>query len=212
MAAQEKAIRSEVKRRGWELVEVIRDEGASGKSLDRPGLRRALDQIAAGEVEGLVAAKLDRITRSLGDFAALLEWFTASDASLVAVDVGVDTSSPGGKLVAGVFAAVAEWERDTIAARTKEGLAALRAKGNAISRPAVADNPRLARRIKGMRERGKTYQAIADKLNAERVPTLRGARLWTVSGVRGAAGYRPPPARRKVQELPPLKRRRRRAS
>jgi DNA invertase Pin-like site-specific DNA recombinase len=211
LAAQEAAIRSECERRGWVLMEVVADEGESGRSLDRPGLQSVLARIAAGEADGLVAAKLDRISRSVRDFADLLEWFTVAGAALVAIDVGVDTSTPGGKLVCGVFSAVSEWERDVISARTRDGLAALRAKGKPISRAAVADNPRLARRIKRMRESGRTYQAIADRLNKERVPTTRTAKRWTVSGVRGAAGYKPPRARKKVATLPAVARRSSRA-
>ncbi len=210
IAAQEATIRSECQRRGWELVEVVADEGESGKSLDRPGMQTVLERIARHEVDGLVAAKLDRISRSVRDFADLLEWFGATGASLVAVDVGVDTSTPGGKLVCGVFSAVSEWERDVIASRTRDGLAALRAQGRPISRAAVADNPKLAKRIRKMREAGQTYQAIADALNKDKVPTLRGATQWTVSGVRGAAGYARPRARKKAAMLPSVGRPRRR--
>lgn len=110
--AQEAAIRDEAERRGWPLLRVIRDEGVSGESLDRPGIREALERIAAGEAGGLVAAKLDRLSRSLVDFGTLLDWFTDAGATLVALDLGLDTSTPGGRLVANVFASVAEWERD----------------------------------------------------------------------------------------------------
>jgi DNA invertase Pin-like site-specific DNA recombinase len=202
LAAQEAAIRSECERRGWQLLDLVADEGESGKSLDRPGLQSVLQRIAIGEANGMVAAKLDRISRSVGDFAALLEWFRVSGALLVAIDVGVDTSSPGGKLVANIFSVVSEWERDVIARRTRDGLAELRARGKAISRAAVADNPKLAGRSNRLREGGKTYQQIADALNKSKVPTLRGAPRWTVSSVRGAAGYRRPPSRKQAAVLP----------
>jgi DNA invertase Pin-like site-specific DNA recombinase len=96
LAAQEGTIRSECVRRGWQLVDVVLDAGESGKNLDRPGLRHALELVANRGATVLVAAKLDRISRSVLDFVALLEWFSAADASLVALDVGVDTSTPGG--------------------------------------------------------------------------------------------------------------------
>ena len=209
ISAQEAAIRTAVEQHGWTLVEIITDKASSGKNLDRPGLARALDLIATGKAGGLVAAKLDRISRSVIDFATLVEWFLRAGAALVAIDVGVDTSTPGGKLVANVFASVAEWERETIAARTKDGLAALRARGRPISRPAVSDNPELAERIRALRQAGASYQAIADTLNAEGVPTLRGAAAWRVSSVQAAAGYRRPPARKRTAELPRINRRRR---
>lgn len=189
-------------------MEFVSDEGESGKDLRRPGLTRALEMISTGEASGIVAAKLDRITRSVLDFASLLPWFDEAGATLVALDLGIDTSTPGGRLVANVFASVAEWERDTIAARTKDGLAALRAKGSAVSRPAVADRPDLSRRISAMRRSGMTLQAIADTLNADGVPTVRGGAAWRVSSVQAAAGYQRPPTRRKATELPPIKRRR----
>ena len=196
--AQETAIRGECERRGWALREVVRDEGVSAKSLDRPGLREAMERIADGEAVGLIASKLDRLSRSVVDFGVLLDWFEGAGATLVALDLGLDTSTPGGRLVANVFASVAEWERDTIAARTREGLAAARAQGRTISRHAVADNPKLRDRIVRMRERGMTLQAIADRLNAEGVPTLRGGAKWRHSSVQAAAGYK----RRKPRRQP----------
>lgn len=208
MASQEAAVRTACDRNGWHLRAFLSDEGESGKDLRRPGLSKALEMIAAGEATGLVAAKLDRITRSVLDFASLLPWFDQAGATLVALDLGIDTSSPGGRLVANVFASVAEWEREVIAARTKDGLAALRAKGSAVSRPAVADHPDLSKRIATMRETGMTYQAIADTLNSEDVPTLRGGTAWRVSSVQSAAGYHRPPRRRKPTDLPSIKRRR----
>ena len=210
LAAQEAAIRAECERRGWTLLEVVRDEGASGKSLDRPGLHHALERIANGEAAGLIVSKLDRLSRSVIDFATLLSWFTTeAEATLVALDVGIDTSSAGGRLVANVFASVAEWERDTIADRTRAGLAAARAEGKPISRAAVTDRPELLERIERMRAGGMTLQAIADALNAEGLPTLRGGEKWRHSSVQAAAGYRRRKPRQRAAKLPPVKRRRR---
>ena len=126
----------------------------------------------------------------MADFAALLEWFTEAEATLVALDLGIDTSTPGGRLVANVFASVAEWEREVIGARTREGLLAARASGKSISRPALVDDPKLHKRIKRMRSRGMTLQAIADRLNKEGIPTLRGGTEWRPSSVQAAAGGR----------------------
>lgn len=207
--AQEATIREACEVRGWLLTEFFREKGQSAKSLDRPILRQALERIAAGDATGLVVAKLDRLTRSVGDFAALLDWFSNAEATLLALDLGIDTSTPGGRLVANVFASVAEWEREVIGARTKEGLAAARAAGGPISRPSVKDDPKLEQRIRRMRGRGMTLQGIADRLNADGVPTRRGGQLWRPSSVQNAAGHHRRPARRRPPDLPPPRRSRR---
>ncbi len=209
--AQRRAIELECQRRDWELVEIVADEAESAKSLDRPGLHEALGRLAGGEATVLMASKLDRFSRSVGDFAALLEWFSAANLALVALDIGVDTSTPGGRLVANVFACVAEWEREIIAARTKDGLASLRAKGVPSGRPAVSDLPALSARIHAMRAAGRTYQSIADTLNAEGVPTLRGGAEWRPSAVQSATGYQRPRQSHRPANLPTIGRRRRKA-
>lgn len=192
---------------GWQVVELIRDEGVSGKDLARPGLRRGLEHIANGRADGLAVAKLDRLSRSAIDAGMLAEWFHDVDARLVALDLNIDTSSPSGTMVLFVLAAVAQWERETIAQRTRDGLAALRRAGKPTGRPAVADVPALAERIALMRSTGMTYQAIADRLNSEAVPTLRGGSEWRPSSVQAAAGYRRRRPRRKSIELPtPMRR------
>jgi DNA invertase Pin-like site-specific DNA recombinase len=207
--AQEHELTRAFEYEGWELVELIRDEGVSGKDLDRPGLKRALEMIAAGEADGLVVSKLDRLSRSVIDFSDLLEWFEHGGARFVALDLKVDTTTPSGRMIASILVVIAEWERGTIAARTKAGLAAKRAQGQATGRPSVADRPELLERIHAMRTQdGMTLQAIATVLNTEGVPTLRGAGSWRPSSVQSAAGYKRPRPRRRRAELPPIPRRR----
>lgn len=203
LEAQERAIREECERRGWVLTDVVRDEGESGADLDRPGIKQALDRIAAGEMDGLAVAKLDRLSRSVIDFARLLDWFTnEAEATLVVLDLGIDTSTPGGRLVANVFASVAEWERHAIGQRTRDGLAAARKQGKRISRPAVVDQPRLARRIRRLRAGGATLQQIADRLNRSNVPTIRGGAEWRPSSVQSVLGLRRQRRTRHLTALP----------
>ena len=212
LAAQEATIAAECARRGWELVDTVVDAGASAASLDRPGFCRLLERLATGEADGLVVAKLDRASRSVVDLANLLAWCARADVAFTALDLGVDTTTPTGRLVANVMVSVAEWERSIIGQRTRDALAAIRADGRPISGPSVADQAELTARIRAMRTAGATFQSIADRLNAEGVPTLRGGALWRVSAVQSAAGYRRPPAAHRVPELPTLDRRRRRRS
>ena len=84
------------------------------------------------------------------------------------------------------------WERDRLAERTRRGLEAARAQGGPISRPSVNDVPALKEWIAELRASGLTLQAIADRLNEEGVPTLRGGEKWRPSSVQTAAGYRRP--------------------
>ncbi len=207
--AQRSMVEAACTQRGWDLVDVVVDAGASGKDLDRPGLRRVLDAIAVGEVDGLVVAKADRLTRRLADLLALVEWLDAAGAVLVALDLGVDTSTPVGRMMQQMLGVLAEFEREKGRERTTDALAALRANGRPVSGPSVVDRPELAERIARHRADGWTFQAIADALNADGVATLRGGSQWRVSSVQAAAGYRRPPARRKTPDLPDIPRRRR---
>jgi DNA invertase Pin-like site-specific DNA recombinase len=111
-------------------------EAASGKSAEaRPELQRALSMLRRGEADGVVVAKLDRLSRSVKDFATLLEEFQGNGWSLSVLDLQVDLGTPVGKLVAGILSAVAEFEREIIVERTKAGMAAAKAKGIHLGRP-----------------------------------------------------------------------------
>ncbi len=193
-AAQRAKIAEAVARDGHELVEIIADT-ESGKTLQRPGLHRALESIAAGEADGLIASKLDRVSRSLIGFATLLAWFSRAEKTLIILDPSIDTSSPSGRFTANIFASVAELEREMIAQRTTDALVAKRAAGGQIGRAAVVDDPKLAKRIRAMRAKGMTMRAIADRLTADGVPTVRGAPRWQVGAVQSVLGYRRPPKR-----------------
>jgi DNA invertase Pin-like site-specific DNA recombinase len=206
--AQEAAIRRWAKGARVELVGVLRDGGESGTTLERPGLQEALERIAAGEAGGLVAAKLDRLSRSLQDLADLFRWFDDAGARLAVLDFDLDTSTAAGKMVASIMGAAAEFTRDQIAESTRAALQEKRERGEAISRPTVP--PHVRKTIERRRRRGWTLQRIADKLNDESVPTARGAAQWHPSSVSSALGYRQRKPRRRA-ELPSLDGRRRRS-
>ncbi|HEY0936249.1 MAG TPA: recombinase family protein [Trebonia sp.] len=180
--AQRAAITAEAARRGWVLVEVFVDAGLSGKSLNRPGLDAALTAVTTGAADVLVVAKLDRLSRSVVDFAGLLDRALREGWGVVALDLGVDTTTPAGELVANVMAAVAQWERRVIGQRTKDGLAAKREAGVRLGRPGALPAEVVAR-VVAEREAGRTCQAIADQLNADRVPTARAVGPWLPGAV-----------------------------
>lgn len=213
LAAQEAQIRSHCERNELELLAVVHDDGVSAKDLHRQGLGKVLEAVAQGHADGLVVAKLDRLSRSLHDFVTLMSWCDEAGCALVALDMGIDTSTPSGRLVANVMASVAEWEREVISQRTRDAASVRRERGEVMGRPGVRDtNPELARRINREREGGRTWQAIADGLNNDLVPTVRGGSMWRVSAVQSAAGYLRPPPRKKASSLPEVSRRRKRVT
>jgi DNA invertase Pin-like site-specific DNA recombinase len=181
--AQRDAITAEADRRGW-TVQWVEDAGYSAKSLKRPGIASALDALKSGEAQALVVAKLDRLSRSVVDFANTLGTAKREGWAVVLLDLGVDTLTPNGKLIAGLMAQIAEWEREIIGARTKEALAAARARGQRLGRPREIE-PKLLARIVKMRSRGQSLRHIARTLNDTGVPTVRGGRCWHPATVRG---------------------------
>lgn len=177
--------------RGISLLEVIREwEPARGHALERPGLGYALERISAGDATGLVVADLSRLTRSVLELGRVLDWLSSSDARLIAAVPGLDTGDEGGRLAARTIIELSHWERDRLAERTRKGMLKARRKGPR----SVADYPELKARIADMRTAGMTLQAIADRLNAEGVPTVREGSQWRPSSVQAATGYKRPAA------------------
>jgi DNA invertase Pin-like site-specific DNA recombinase len=187
LAAQRAAILAEAQRRGWHLVEVIEDAGYSGKSLKRPGIAAALDALAHKRADTLVVAKLDRVSRSLLDFAGLMDRAAREHWALVALDVNVDTTTPAGEMMANVLATFAQFERRLIAQRTRDALAQKRLAGVRLGRPRTMGDDVL-HRIVAERAAGRSLTAIADGLTADGVPTVRGGPRWYASTVSKALG------------------------
>lgn len=188
LAAQKETIRQEVIRRGWDF-ETMYGDTASGKSLrGRDDFGRALQTLAAGEADVLVVAKLDRLSRSVSDFAAILHQSQTEGWALDVCDLGVDTTTPSGKMVAQIMMVLAEWEREMIGERTRAALKAARAKGTSLGRKSGV-TPETKRLIRVMRAAGESWANIARALEAENIPTAQGGR-WhaaTVRKIHGAA-------------------------
>jgi DNA invertase Pin-like site-specific DNA recombinase len=195
-------IEATCERSGWNLLEIVRDRD-SGRTLERPGLGYALERIAAGHADGLVVSDLQRLSHSIVDLGALMVWFRDAHATLIAPDLDIDTSTPEGHQVAATLIALSTHNHERIASRTRIGLADMRANGRANGQPAVSDRPELMERIGTMRAANMTLHAIANQLNAENVPTLRGGTKWRPSSIQTALGYRRPGP---LDHLPSLKR------
>jgi hypothetical protein len=113
---------------------------------------------------------------------------TAKGVALVALDVGVDTTSPAGEMLANVLASFAQYERRIIGQRTRDALAEKRRQGVRLGRPRDLSDGLVARLV-AQRSAGDTLAQIAEMLNTEGVPTSRGGRRWYDSTVRNVLGY-----------------------
>ena len=199
------AIDAACRQRGLQLTDVIRDlEQVNDTGPARPGITYALRRLAAGEESCLVVAELARLSHSAPEIGDIVDGLRRREARLVAVGEGLDTGTSSG----------GEAADKLVSLRASDGPAGPSAQTGgpdnvARQRPTVRvndgslsaqyDPPELKKRIRAMREAGMTLQAIADRLNAENVPTLRGGTKWRPSAVQAATGYRrsgstaPPP-------------------
>jgi DNA invertase Pin-like site-specific DNA recombinase/peptidoglycan hydrolase-like protein with peptidoglycan-binding domain len=193
------AIAAMCERSGWELLEIVQDREV-GRTLKRPALGYALERIARRQADGLVVSDLHGLSRSIVDLGRLMAWFRNAQAALIALDLGIDTSTPKGRHVASTLITLSNHAHDRIANHGRSDVADL-SRDRQTGRPAVRHDPELLERITAMRTANMTLQAIADQLNAERVPTLRGGERWRPSSIQAALGYRRP---RGGDHLPPL--------
>lgn len=134
LESQEQKIRAYCELYDLELVGMEQDAGYTGKNLARPGLHRALKALKGGVAEGMVVAKLDRLTRRTVDAGKLIEgWFSDRRPwALCCVADQVDTRSAAGRLVLNVLFSVAQWEAETIGERTRDALAVKRERGERV--------------------------------------------------------------------------------
>jgi DNA invertase Pin-like site-specific DNA recombinase len=133
--------------------------------------------------DGLVVAKLNRLSRSVADFAQVLRVAKKQKWSVAALDLGIDTTV-NGRLVANIVMSVAEWEREIISQRTSEALAEAKESGVRLGRP-IRVTQAVIRRVLRLRSKGHTLDHIAQVLNADAVPTAHGGAAWHRSTVRG---------------------------
>jgi DNA invertase Pin-like site-specific DNA recombinase len=115
---------------GWQLIETKYDDGGfSGGSLERPGLKALLADIAMGKIDVVVVYKIDRLTRSLNDFASIIKVFDQHNATFVSVTQQFNTTTSMGRLTLNILLSFAQFERETISERTRDKYAASRRKG-----------------------------------------------------------------------------------
>lgn len=184
--AQKAALTAEAERRGWDF-ELVADEGVSAKTLNRQGLQAALAKLDAGQADHLMAVRLDRISRSVADFAATLDRSAKKGWGLVLLSPDLDTTSAAGRFTAHVLASASEYERALISVRTRDALAQKRielaAQGKQLGRPRTMPDS-VVQRITSERAAGRSLRVIAEGLNHDGVPTAQGGKAWYGSSVK----------------------------
>jgi DNA invertase Pin-like site-specific DNA recombinase len=181
LEAQAAAIAAELERRGWKLAADYSDV-ASGKTTDgRPGLAQAVAH--ARRSKGvLVAAKLDRVSRSVLDFTRMLHDADHAGWKVLMVDTPeMDTTTADGEFQAHLWIALAQRERRLIGERTSQALQALKARGTRLGPPRLTPQ-RVVDRVVSERDAGRSWPSIAKGLEQDGVPTVRGG-SWRVSTV-----------------------------
>jgi DNA invertase Pin-like site-specific DNA recombinase len=158
---QTRELREYCQRRGWEIEGEYVDAGVSGAKERRPQLDALLAACRKRRVDAVVVYRYDRFARSLRQLVNALEEFRSLGIEFISLHEGVDTSTPNGRLVFGIFASIAEFERELIRDRVKSGIAAARSKGKRLGRPRVSLD--LAK-IAALRASGRSWPQIAEAL------------------------------------------------
>ncbi len=197
LEAQEEKIRGYCKVNEWNCLEVIRDEGHSARDLKRPGLKHILDELPLKRrrFDGIVVAKLDRLTRSVRDLVRLTELTDKHKVNLVSIQESVDTGTATGQLFRNIVTAISEWERGIIGERTRDALDYKRRNGQRIGAipygftitkdgktlVPVPEEMKVLKRIQKERDSGTAFWLIADSLNADLIPSKSGGTWWAAT-------------------------------
>jgi DNA invertase Pin-like site-specific DNA recombinase len=186
LSAQERTLRQAAELAGYKSVELLREEGRSGKSIKgRPVLRDALGRLSSGSANALFVTRIDRLARSTQDFLTIVDHAHKYNWRLVLLDLNLDTSSYQGRFVVTVMSALAEMERGIIAERQKDIHKDRRDRGLVWGKdlgPKQRISEELRQRIKDDRARGLSLRKIAQALDAEGVETAYGGK-WTASTI-----------------------------
>jgi site-specific DNA recombinase len=197
LAEQKHRIHAYATAHGLQVARIDADNGISAKTTaNREGLQEALSALRRGRAGGLVVVKLDRLSRSLRDVLDLVARSDREGWELHSISENLDTSTPHGRFVVHLFAALAQLEREQIGERTRNGMAELRRQGRRISRRppfgfAFADGAlvpveseqRILRRMLALQAEGHGPTAIAGSLDRDSVTNPRTGRSWTPGNV-----------------------------
>ena len=180
--AQRRALAAQCKRHGWQLLEALEPAGLSAKDL-QSGIQDTQRVRERADAQALVAAKRDLPSRVLADLASLMASAQKRGFALVALDCSLETTTTPAREAMGVLASFAPHERGLHSQRIRRALAAKRAQGVRLGRPRTM-SPYARERIRRERAAGKSLAAIANGLNADRIPTAQGGARWYPATVR----------------------------
>ncbi|MGD0920320.1 MAG: recombinase family protein [Terriglobia bacterium] len=158
-------VRDYCRRRGWKVLGEYVDEGISGSKEHRPALDSLLSECRRRLVDAVVVYRYDRFARSLRQLVNALDEFRALGIDFVSLHEGVDTSTPNGRLVFGIFASIAEFERELIRDRVRSGLALARSRGRRLGRPRIVVD---ASKVVSLRAQGRSWAAISAEMGIGR--------------------------------------------
>ena len=173
---QTRELREYCERRSWQIAGEYVDAGISGSKESRPELDRLRADAKRRRFDAVVVYRYDRFARSLRQLVNALEEFRSLGIEFVSLHEGVDTSTPNGRLVFGIFASIAEFERELIRDRVRSGLKNARAKGKRLGRPEKSVD---IAQISALRASGASWRAISERLN---VSTRTARRAFLVRG------------------------------
>jgi DNA invertase Pin-like site-specific DNA recombinase len=182
LVAQRRALAAACTRRGFELVEAL-EEAAVAMDPKRPGMQEARRVLEGADPQALVARKRERAAQALLDLEALLGRAQKEGWALVALDCTLETQTPAGEALATLLTTFARCERRSISERTRAALAHARTQGVRLGRPPTMPSYAVER-IRRERAAGKSLAAIANGLNADRIPTAQGGRRWYPATIR----------------------------
>lgn len=178
---QERQLQQAAEMAGYANIELVREEGRSGKSISgRPALTDALKRLDAGEAKALFVTRIDRLARSTQDFLSIVDRANKNGWRLVMLDLNLDTSSYQGRFVVTIMSALAEMERGIIAERQRDVHKDRRERGVVWGKDMGPKNKTpedIKQRILSERASGASYRQIADGLNRDEIPT-QNLRKW----------------------------------
>lgn len=158
---------------GYDLVDIIEDIGVSGTKpgYTRDGMKKMMAMVNRREVDVVCVYSVDRIGRKLTDILSIADNLTEKGVGLVIHKNGIDTTTTQGRHLLSFFALIAEIERDFIASRIADGMAAAKAKGKKFGRKPLSDEKQ--EKVKALREQGLSMNKIAKELGVGNSQVLR---------------------------------------